>query len=217
MTDTDTALNQLDNVSPPPFRAQMTTSRSAPGADEDSIQIAYEAADTWKVTDGDKVTIRNGAQVWTIHPDRVFIERADRVLPPFTILLWSTYRSKGYHIDGLRAVELDDGRPGYLVAVSYQLGSATAQLELSVDRGSGLLRQRKDCATAGETAADARFTEVNYAPAFVDREFEPVIPPAAQVVDESHAAEPGTARRVLIALVAKAASPWNRLRHPERR
>ena len=219
MTDTSAALVRLDNVSPPPFRARMSTSRSggAAAVGEDRTRIEYAAADRWKVTDGDRVTLRNGARVWTVLPDRVFIQRADRVAPPFLVLLWSSYRSKDYRVDGLEAVELDDGRPGWLAAVSYHSGATTAQLELLVDQGSGLLRHRKESAATGASAVEVALDAVDYAPVFDDHAFEPVIASAAQVFDECDAADPGAARRILIGLVARAAIRWNRIRHPERR
>jgi len=56
---------------------------------------------------------------------------------------------------------------------------------------------------------------VDYSPVFTAREFEAVIPPEAQIFDEAQG-QPGTARRLLITLVARAAVIWNRFLHPER-
>ncbi|MEZ0096057.1 hypothetical protein [Streptacidiphilus sp. EB129] len=215
MTDTSAALAQLDNASPPRFSARMTTGSSAPDAPADGILIEYAAADRWKVTDGDKVTIRNGAHAWTIWPDRVLIQPGERVVPPFVVLLWATYRSNGHRVESPREVVLDDGHPGYLATVSYRAGQTTTQWELGVDRGSGLVRHLKATPATSGTTGDAQLKAVNYTPELTDHTFEAVIPPAATVVDESHA-EPGTAKRVLIALVARAFAQWNRLRHPER-
>jgi hypothetical protein len=120
-------------------------------------------------------------------------------------------------LHALELEKLENGRMRLsVVPRPWDLPDAGIVLRPGVDRGPGLLRQRKDCATAGETAAGAGLTAVDCIPAFVDRECQPVVPPTTQVVEESHAAGPGTARRVLIAMVARAAALWNRLR-PERR